>query len=153
MSNVWICAAALVLFGCGARETADGAAVTTEKASPPAVAAAAPAGQNGVTDEMIGAPIYPGATEMASTRLRMSTGTGVTLSVIYRTPDTPVQVAKFFQEEFSKLGTLEESINVGDQLKSVAVRRADGSLSSIQASSDGKGPTAVAVYRFFPAKR
>lgn len=151
MKTIWACALVSLLAACGAKENADQRAA---QASPSgsSTAAAPPAAQGEVTDERIGIPSYPGATEAPSSRFKLSTGTGTTFTVSFVTTDSPVQVAAFYQTELAKIGTLEESINVGEQLKTVAARRPDGSLSSIRAATDGKGRTVLALYRFFPAK-
>ncbi|MEO8381212.1 MAG: hypothetical protein ABI779_16250 [Acidobacteriota bacterium] len=155
MRTVWICVAAMLFAGCGARENADHGTEATSNPSNrsrPSPAAGVAAPQNEVTDERVGAPVYPGAEEVESSRYKLSTPSGVTYTVSYRTPDTPTQVAAFYRAEFANLGTLKESISTGEQLKTVAVDRTDGTQSIIRASTDGKHPTVIAVFRFYPAK-
>ncbi|MDP9193645.1 MAG: hypothetical protein M3P06_18275 [Acidobacteriota bacterium] len=106
-----------------------------------------------MTDEKIGLPAYPGATEVEYTRVRMHNDTGDTYSVSYKTSDSPAQVAAFYRAEGAKLGTLQEgSLAVGEQLQSVGVNRTDGSRSAIQAATDKKGVTVISLHRFIPAK-
>ena len=67
---------------------------------------------------------------------------------LYKTSDSPMQVAAFYRAEGAKLGTLQkESLAVGELLQSVGVDRTDGSRSAIQAATDGKGVTAISLHR------
>ena len=151
MNWALVCLFAISLAGCGARHESDSAATPAKSSEVAAVAAKPPQGD--VTDEKIGLPAYPGATEAEHTRVRMHNDTGDTYSVFYKTSDSPAQVAAFYREEGAKLGTLQkESLAVGEQLQSVGVDRTDGSRSAIQASTDGKGVTVIALHRFIPAK-
>jgi hypothetical protein len=145
----------IILAGCGGRdEAASAAGAASAKASPDAsVAAPVSAAQGAVTDEKIGLPVYPGATEVEHTRVMMHNDTGETFSVFYKTSDSPAQVADFYRVEGAKLGTLQkDSLVVGEQLRSVGVDRTDGSRSAIQATTDGKGTTVIALHRFIPRK-
>jgi hypothetical protein len=150
MRKAWVCLVALLLAACGAREHADHVAADATAAVPPPAAAA---GASEVTDEKLGTPLYPGATEIPSSRQKMSLGVGTTFTVSFTTKDSPAQVAAFYQAALGKLGTIEESINLGEQLKSVAVNRTDGTKSSIRAAVDGANPTVITVYRTFPDQK
>lgn len=150
-----VCISVVFLAGCGAPDQAE--EMSTSAASAPAgasqdeaVAGPAPPPQGDVTDEKIGLPAYPGATEVESSRVKLHSDIGDTFSVSYRTPDSPTQVAAFYQTEAAKLGKMKESRSTSEQLKSVAVDRTDGSQSAIQAMTDGKGVTIISVHRFFP---
>ena len=144
----------IILAGCGGRdEAASAAGAASAKASPDAVAAPVSPAQGAVTDEKIGLPVYPGATEVEHTRVMMHNDTGETFSVFYQTSDSPAQVADFYRSEGAKLGTLQkDSLAVGEQLRSVGVDRTDGSRSAIQATTEGKGTTVIALHRFIPKK-
>ncbi len=145
------CLLAISLAGCGARHESTTAAAPAKTPEDVAVATKPPQGD--VTDEKIGLPAYPGATEVEYTRVRMHNDTGDTYSVFYKTADSPMQVAAFYRTEGAKLGTLQkESLAVGEQLQSVGVDRTDGSRSAIQATTDGKGVTVITLHRFIPAK-
>jgi hypothetical protein len=154
MKSALVCVFAMFLAGCGAHEDAGrGPADTAAKASPrsPAVAQTAPA-RGEVSDEKIGLPAYPGATEVEYSRVKLHTDIGDTFSVAYQSSDSPTQVAAFYRAEAAKVGTLKESIATSELLKSVAVDRTDGSQSAVQATSNGKGTTVISVHRFFPVK-
>ena len=152
MNWALVCLFAISLAGCGARHESTSAAAP-EKTSEGAAEAAPKPPQGDVTDEKIGLPVYPGATEVEHTRVRMHNDTGDTYSVFYKTTDSPMQVAAFYRTEGAKLGTLQkDSIAVGEQLQSVGVDRTDGSRSAIQATTDGKGVTVITLHRFIPAK-
>ena len=152
MNWALVCLFAISLAGCGARHESTSAA-TPAKASEDAAVAAANPPQGDVTDEKIGLPVYPGATEVEHTRVSMHNDTVDTYSVYYKTSDSPAQVAAFYRAEGAKLGTLQQdSLSVGEQLQSVGVDRTDGSRSAIQASTDGKGVTVIALHRSIPAK-
>jgi type IV pilus biogenesis protein CpaD/CtpE len=147
MNWALVCLFAISLAGCGARHE------STSAAAPAKTSAPTPPAQGEVTDEKIGLPSYPGATEVEYTRVRMHNDTGDTYSVHYKTSDSPAQVAAFYRVEGAKLGTLQkDSIAIGEQLQSVGVDRTDGSRSAIQASTDGKGVTIISLHRFIPAK-
>jgi hypothetical protein len=143
-----VCLLAISLAGCGARHE------STSTAAPAKAAVDAPKPPQGeVTDEKIGLPVYPGATEVEYTRVKMHNDTGDSYSIYYKTADSPAQVAAFYRTEGAKLGTLQkESLAVGEQLQSVGVDRTDGSRSAIQARTDGKGVTIISLHRFIPAK-
>lgn len=145
----------IILAGCGGRdEAATAAGAASAKASQDASDAApvAPA-QSAVTDERIGLPVYPGATLVEHSQVSMHNATGETLSVFYKTSDSPAQAAAFYRTEGAKLGTLQkDSLAVGEQLQSVGVDCTDGSRLAIQATTDGKGTTVIALHRFIPKK-
>jgi hypothetical protein len=150
MSWVRFCIFAVVLAGCGGPENIEQVAPSasdTATATAPAAAAS-----SSVTDEKIGLPVYPGATEVEQSRVALRTGTGDTYGVAYRTSDSPAKVAAFYEAEGVKLGTLMESLNIGEELRSVGVDRTDGSKSSVKAAADGKGTTIISIHRLFPAK-
>jgi len=153
-----VCVLTMSLAACGAQgdagnmpasatDPAPGKAFQDATIAPPA----APA-QGEVTDEKIGLPVYPGATEVEYSRVKLHSDVGDAFSVAYQTTDSPTQVAAFYQLEAAKLGTMKESMSTSELLKSVAVDRTDGSTSTIQARTDGKGNTLVSIHRFFPAK-
>ena len=149
----------ILLVGCGARQESVDSSAPAKDAAPAkvaqesAVTAPVPAAQGEVTDDKIGLPPYPGATEVEQSRVSMHTGTGDSYSVYYMTTDSPAQVAAFYQAEGAKVGTLKESINLGEQLKSVGIDRTDGTVSGVQARTDGKGKTVISLHRLFPAKK
>jgi hypothetical protein len=149
----------MLLAGCGADEasTAQPSATTTlapaKATQDAAVAVPAVPAAGEATNEKIGLPIYPGAKEVESTRFGLHTGTGDTFTVSYRTSDSPTLVADYYRAEATKLGTLEESLNIGTELKSVAVKRPDGSTSGARAVRGENGVTIISVFRIFPAKR
>jgi hypothetical protein len=149
MSWARFCVFAMVLAGCGGPENIEQVAPS---ASDAATATAPTAASSSVTDEKIGLPVYPGATEVAQSRVALRTRTGDTYGVAYRTSDSPAQVAAFYEAEGVKLGTLMESLNISNELRSVGVDRTDGSKSSVQAAADGKGMTIISIHRLFPAK-
>ena len=152
MNWALVCLFALSLAGCGARHEAPSTAAPAKTSEDVAVAAPKPP-QGEVTDEKIGLPVYPGATEVEYTRVKMHNDTGDSYSIYYKTADSPMQVAAFYRTEGAKLGTLQkESIAVGEQLQSVGVDRTDGTRSAIQARTDGKGVTIISLHRFIPAK-
>lgn len=152
MNRALVCLFAISLAGCGARHESPSAAAPVKTSEDAAVAAPKPP-QGDVTDEKIGLPAYPGATEVEYTRVRMHNDTGDTYSVSYKTSDSPMQVAAFYRAEGAKLGTLQKgSLVLGEQLQSVGVDRTDGSRSAIQAATDGKGVTVISLHRFIPAK-
>ena len=152
MNWALVCLFAISLAGCGARHESTSAAATATTSEDAAVAAPKPP-QGEVTDEKIGLPVYPGATEVEYTRVRMHNDTGDSYSISYKTTDTPMQVAAFYRAEGAKLGTLQkESIAIGEQLQSVGIDRTDGSRSATQAATVGKGVTAISLHRFIPAK-
>lgn len=150
-----VCISAMFLAGCGAPDHAEESSTSAVSApagasQDEAVTEQAPPAQGEVTDEKIGLPAYPGATEVEYSRVRLQSDIGDTFSVSYRTPDSPTQVAEFYQAEAAKLGKMKEPRATSEQLKSVAVDRTDGSQSAIQAMTDGKGVTIISVHRFFP---
>ncbi len=116
------------------------------------VAAATGSPQGDVTDEKIGLPPYPGAKEIEHSRLKLRSGMSETFSVHYRSSDSPTQIAEYYRAEGVKVGTLEEAIVLGDQLKTVSIVRGDGSRSIVQAAIDGKGNTIISMHRSFPFK-
>jgi hypothetical protein len=153
MNWALVCLCAIFLVGCGARHESTSAAAPAKASQDAAESAQAPAAQGEVTDEKIGLPAYPGATEVEHTRVSMHNDTGATYSVSYKTSDSPAQVAAFYRAEGAKLGTLQkESLAVGELLQSVGVDRTDGSRSAIQAATDKKGVTVISLHRFIPAK-
>lgn len=87
---------------------------------------------------------------MPNSRLRALTVEAESLTVYSTTPDTPVQVAAFYRKELESLGTVEEGISIGDQLQSLSVQRADGSMSGMQARTGGTGPTVISIHRRIP---
>ncbi len=105
-----------------------------------------------MTDEKIGLPPYPGATEVEYSRVKLHSDIGDTFSVSYQTSDSPTQVAAFYQAEAAKFGTLQEQRSTSEQMTSVSVNRTDGSQSAIRAMTDRKGATIISIHRFFPAK-
>ena len=142
--------AALSMTGCGARNEA---AVSNEPATATAAAPATP-GATAASSSDIGIPPYPGSQEIPGSRVQMNTGVGDTVSVSYRTPDLPPQVAAWYKTEGAKGGTLlEDELNIGDQLRTVGVTRNDGTRWIIQAATEGKGVTAVTLSRTVPRAR
>jgi hypothetical protein len=152
MNWALVCLFAISLAGCGGRQESTSAAAPAKVSEDASVAAPAPPAQGEVTDEKIGLPAYPGATEVEYTRVKLHSDIGDTFSVTYRTSDTPTQVAAFYRVEAAKLGTMKNPVSTSDLLKSVAVDRTDGSQSAIQARTDGKGATIISLHRFIPAK-
>lgn len=152
------CVLTLSLAACTAHDDADNlSAAATDPAPGKAfqdatIAPPAAPAQGEVTDEKIGLPGYPGATEIEYSRVRLHSDVGDSFGVSYQTADSPTQVAAFYQIEAAKLGTLKESMSTSELLKSVAVDRTDGTTSAIQARTDGKGNTIVSIHRFFPTK-
>jgi hypothetical protein len=148
----------IVLFAsCGGREQGSDATAAPDHPSPkpPAAAAAAASvapAQGEITDERIGLPIYPGATEVEYSRVKLHMNMGDTFSVAYRTTDTPTQVADFYRAQTASLGTAKPSIATSDLLKTLAVDRTDGTQSVIKAMGDNKGSTIITIHRFFPKK-
>ena len=158
MKNTLIGILAIFLAGCGAPEQAGEVSTPADSAPPMAsqdesVAAQPAPAQGDVTDEKIGMPAYPGASEVEYTRVKQHSDVGDTYSVSYRTSDSPTQVAAFYQAEAAKVGKLKQSMATSELLKSVSVDRTDGSQSAIQAMTDGKGTTIISVHRFFPSKK
>ena len=148
MKSALVCLSVVLAAGCGHHE--DGG----HHAAPAAAKAQAPAApKSDVTDEQIGLPAYPGATEVEYSRVKLHNEMGDSYSIYYLTADTPTQVAAFYRAEGAKLGTVKEPMAVGDLLKSISVDRADGTQSAIQARTDGKGKTLVSLHRFFPVKK
>jgi hypothetical protein len=141
---------ALSLGACGGRETTDAPVPAAPERAANVGAAAAPAQAQAFTDEQLGLRPYPGATEMPNSRLRALTVEAESLTVYSTTPDTPVQVAAFYRKELESLGTVEEGISIGDQLQSLSVQRADGSMSGMQARTGGTGPTVISIHRRIP---
>jgi hypothetical protein len=139
----------LLLIACGGREraadTADARAIPSE--------AKAKAPISSITDEQIGMPAYPNATEVEYSRVKLRMDVGETFSVAYKSTDTPVQVAEFYRAEAPKVGTLKRSMSPSDLLQTVSIDRTDGSQSTIKAMSDGKGATVITIHRFFPAAK
>ena len=142
--------ALLVLFlaACGRHEPSD--AMVPKAEEPVAATAAATAQTQAFSDEELGLRPYPGATEMANSRLLAHTAQGESYTVLSTTADSPAQVAAFYRAELAKLGTVDEGISIGDQLQSLSVQRSDGSMSGMQARTDGKGPTVISLHRLIP---
>jgi len=151
MRTTSVCLMALLLAACGARERVEKSPAAAATPDATGVAEAMTSASE-VTDEKIGLPAYPGASEVASSRLKLSLGTGVTYTVSFYSTDSPAKVAAFYRSEASTLGTLEESINLGEDLQTVSIVRADGSRSVVRAAKDGKGQTVIALMRAFPLK-
>ncbi len=156
MKNALVVIFAMSLAACGGGERAgvsdspaevpaqsDGTEVEQSADQPPPY-------QGEVTDEKIGLPVYPGATEVEYSRVKLQGATGDTFAVHYRTTDSPAKVEAFYKVEGAKLGTLKESITMGEQLKTVSVARPDGTHSAIQAATDGKGVTVISLHRLYP---
>lgn len=153
MNWALVCLFAISLAGCGARPESTSAATPAKASEDASSAAPAPPAQGEVTDEKIGLPVYPGATEVEYSRVALHSSTSDTFSVSYRTSDSPAKVAAFYRTEGAKLGTLhKESLSLGEQLQSVGIDRTDGSRSAIQAATDRKGVTVISLHRSFPAK-
>jgi hypothetical protein len=143
--------AAVSMTGCGARNEA--ADVSQDPASSTATPAATPATPVAASSD-IGIPPYPGSQEVPGSRLKMSTDAGDTVSASYRTPDPPPQVAAYYRTEGAKAGTLlEDELNIGDQLRTIGVKRNDGTRWIIKAAAQGKGGTVVTLFRTVPRAR
>jgi hypothetical protein len=137
----------LCFVACGARETAEApASVTT--ASVAAAEAAVPS--QAFTDEQLGLPPYPGATERPNSRFRAQTAQGETLTVFSITSDSPTQVTAFYRVEMAKLGTVDEGISSGERLMSISVQRNDGSMSGMQAARGENEQTVISLLRLTP---
>ncbi len=144
---------ALIVAGCGAQhEKVDPQATGSAGASSPvAITANASPADAEVTDDRIGLPRYPGATEVEKSRSRYQSATGEMLSVTYRTSDTPAQVAAFYQAEGAKVGAISDSTPPTAPMQFLTVDRPDHSQSAVKAWTE-KGATLVILQRFFPAK-
>jgi hypothetical protein len=142
----------LSLTGCVGSEVAEAPALPvdapqTQKAAA-LPAAAVPAG----VYEEVGLPPYPGATEPPNTRLHTRSSTGDSYFVTYLTSDSPAKVIEYYKAQTAGLGTLKDSITIGEFVNSILVERSDGTQSGVKAATEGKGTTAVTVYRVVPVK-
>ena len=121
--------------------------------SPPAAQsshASVPAPRGGLTDKDIDLAVYPGATEIDGSRVALHDDGVDKVSVSYQTPDGLAQVAEFYQAELGKLGTVQDKARGNPVLRSLSVDRADGTVSSMQATDGQQGGTLISIHRAFP---
>jgi hypothetical protein len=153
MKSAWICSLALIVAGCGAQheQTDPQATASANTSSPAAVAANVTPANAEFTDERLGLPRYPGATEVEKSRKRYQSATGEMLTVYFQTSDTPAQVAAFYQAEGAKVGTISDSTPPTAPMQFLTIDRPDHSQSAVKAWTE-KGATLFSLQRFFPAK-
>jgi hypothetical protein len=143
---------ALLLSGCVGNEVAEAPSLPADAPQTQKAAVAADVAPALGIYEEIGLPAYPGSTEPANTRLHTQSSTGDSYLVTYLTTDTPAQVIEYYKAQTAGLGTVKESIAIGEFVKSILVERSDGTQSGVKAATDGKGKTAVTVFRIVPKK-